>query len=79
MEFNTEASYRKTPVHKRQSWPIKLALRCGAKTEASASVIVILISIILIIVTITIYRNIFFSSPSNDIDIGGLSPEFGYE
>ena len=63
MEFNDEAQYKQAPVQKQQSWPIKLAMKYGAKTEQQANVIVLVISMILIVATVIIYKNLFFSTP----------------
>ncbi|MCA9355449.1 hypothetical protein KC865_02765 [Candidatus Kaiserbacteria bacterium] len=48
-----------------KSWPIKLALKCGAKTEGQATVVVLSISIVLIIITIFIYKELFFENNNN--------------
>lgn len=62
-EFNEENKYRNTSLgEKPQPWPIKLALKYGAKSEKQAHTIVLTISIILIIITIFYYKNMFFPS-----------------
>ena len=76
MEFNDENQYRKKgPAPKVQPWPIKLALKYGAKSEQQANIIVIVISFILIIITVIMYKNLFFSSNNNDADVEDLPTE----
>jgi hypothetical protein len=48
---------------KKKSWPIKLAMRAGCKTEASANTVVILVSVVLLIITAYMYTQVIFGSP----------------
>ena len=63
------------PAAKEVAWPVKLAMKYGAKTERQASAVVIVLSVILIIATVIIYKNLFFSTPNSNVNINDLPPE----
>lgn len=72
--FNEEPIQRMRA--KQDPWPIKLAMRYGAKTEKQATVIVIIVSVILLIATIIIYKQLYFTTDNTvEISTENLSPK----
>jgi len=61
---------------KQDPWPIKLAMRYGAKTEKQAAVIVIIVSVLLLIATVIIYKQLYVTTKSTaEMNMDDLSPK----
>jgi len=55
--FNEEQTIRRPVTVVKRAWPIRLAMKLGAKTDAQASLVVLSVVLLLLVAAIFIYQN----------------------
>jgi hypothetical protein len=56
------------PIQQKESWPVRLAMKAGAKDKVQATKIVLAVSVLLIISAIIIYSRSTSNPSAEEID-----------